>query len=96
MILISKDINLRVKARALGLRAEDYESVRVEDVDHLYSGRNTVELDTDQPIEDLYQQKCLPVDEVGSSFNSEQQGTDHCYTILRGPGKSALLGLRQE
>src|SRR5690606_10089255 len=35
VILVSKDINLRVKARALNLRAEDYETVRVKDVDHL-------------------------------------------------------------
>src|SRR5690606_36322781 len=35
VILVSKDINLRIKARALNLRAEDYETVRVKDVDHL-------------------------------------------------------------
>ncbi len=90
VILISKDINLRVKARALGLRAEDYESVRVENVDHLYSGRNTIELATDDAIEELYQQKSLPVESIGAAFGSDGHSTDHCYTILRGPGKSAL------
>lgn len=39
VILVSKDINMRVKARALGLRAEDYESDKVlDDRDLLYSG----------------------------------------------------------
>lgn len=39
VILVSKDINLRIKARALGLRAEDYASDRVlDDADLLYQG----------------------------------------------------------
>lgn len=35
VILVSKDINLRIKARALSLPAEDYETVKIHDVDHL-------------------------------------------------------------
>jgi len=39
VILVSKDINMRIKARALGLSAEDYYSDKVlEDTDLLYSG----------------------------------------------------------
>ena len=39
VVLVSKDINMRIKARALGLLAEDYSSDKVmEDVDLLYSG----------------------------------------------------------
>ena len=39
VILVSKDINMRVKARALGLCAEDYENDKtLEDGDLLYSG----------------------------------------------------------
>ena len=39
VILVSKDINMRVKARALGLKAEDYENDKtLEDGDLLYSG----------------------------------------------------------
>lgn len=39
IILVSKDINLRIKATVLGIRAEDYYNDRVlEDVDLLYSG----------------------------------------------------------
>ncbi len=40
VVLVSKDINLRIKAAALGLRAEDYQNDQVlEDVNLLYSGR---------------------------------------------------------
>ncbi|MEP6558985.1 MAG: PhoH family protein, partial [Burkholderiales bacterium] len=39
VVLVSKDINMRVKARALGLNAEDYESDKVlDDGDLLYTG----------------------------------------------------------
>ena len=39
VVLVSKDINMRIKARALGLPAEDYRNDQVlEDTDLLYSG----------------------------------------------------------
>jgi PhoH-like ATPase len=39
VVLVSKDINMRVKARALGLMAEDYTNDKVlEDTDVLYTG----------------------------------------------------------
>jgi len=39
IVLVSKDINMRVKARALGLAAEDYQNDKtLEDGDLLYSG----------------------------------------------------------
>ena len=39
VVLVSKDINIRVKARALGLSAEDYQNDKtLEDGDLLYSG----------------------------------------------------------
>ena len=39
VILVSKDINMRIKAKALGLAAEDYSSDKVlEDTDLLYTG----------------------------------------------------------
>src|SRR5258706_16255349 len=39
VILVSKDINMRIKAKALGLAAEDYSSDKVlEDADLLYTG----------------------------------------------------------
>ncbi|UCE32133.1 MAG: PhoH family protein, partial [Burkholderiales bacterium] len=39
VVLVSKDINMRIKARALGLPAEDYFNDQVlEDIDLLYSG----------------------------------------------------------
>lgn len=41
-ILVTKDVNLRIKADALGIRAEDYSNDKVQ-VDELYSGYTTIE-----------------------------------------------------
>ena len=38
VILVSKDVNLRIKAKSLGLPAEDYTTGKVRHVDRLYSG----------------------------------------------------------
>jgi PhoH-like ATPase len=46
VILVSKDINMRIKARALGLAAEDYFNDKVlEDSDVLYAGKSTLPAD---------------------------------------------------
>ncbi len=43
VILVSKDTNLRMKAKALGQTAQDYTSDKVESFDKLYSGMRVVE-----------------------------------------------------
>ena len=46
VILVSKDINMRIKARALGLAAEDYFNDKVlEDTDLLYTGMRELPAD---------------------------------------------------
>jgi PhoH-like ATPase len=46
VVLVSKDINMRVKARALGLPAEDYQNDKtLEDGDLLYSGSLALPID---------------------------------------------------
>jgi len=43
VILVSKDTNLRVKAKSLGVHAQDYTSDKVESFDKLYTGRRIIE-----------------------------------------------------
>ena len=50
VILVSKDTNLRIKAKSLGLPAEDYSSDKVESFDKLYTGKRTL---TDLPGETI-------------------------------------------
>lgn len=86
VILVTKDINLRVKARAVSLAAEDYETVRIADVDHLYRG--TGERDVPEPgsIDRLYETGSVPVGEIFP----DAPPLAHRYFILRSETKSAL------
>ncbi len=54
VVLVSKDTNLRIKADALGLVAEDYETDRV-DIQELYTGMTEVMVRADQ-MDELFQQ----------------------------------------
>jgi len=77
VILVSKDINMRIKARALGIAAEDYFNDKVlEDTELLYSG--TRELPADF------------WDKHGKGMESWQQG-GHTYYRVTGPIVSSLL-----
>ena len=77
VILVSKDINMRIKARALGLAAEDYFSDKVlEDTDLLYTG--TRELPADF------------WDKHGKGMESWQQ-SGYTYYRVHGPLCTSLL-----
>ncbi|MBM9512028.1 PhoH family protein [Desulfogranum marinum] len=54
-ILVTKDINLRMKAKAVGLMAEDYTSDHVKECKTIYTGNRHVEVEEPQIIENLYQ-----------------------------------------
>jgi PhoH-like ATPase len=71
VILVSKDINMRIKARALGIAAEDYFNDKVlEDTELLYSGVRELPADF--------------WDRHGKGMESWQQG-GHTYYRLTGP-----------
>jgi PhoH-like ATPase len=58
VILVTKDTNLRIKADALGMKAEDYESDTIT-LDELYSGEVEIAVDPGA-IEQFYSQGELP------------------------------------
>ena len=67
VILVSKDANLRIKADAFGLKAENYEADRV-DVSRLYTGVSTIQVDK-KIINDLYAKREAEIDEEGLIAN---------------------------
>lgn len=42
VILVTKDINLRLKAKSLNLHSEDFETGKIKDVDSLYTGKSII------------------------------------------------------
>jgi PhoH-like ATPase len=66
VVLVSKDICLRLKAKALNLHAEDYETGKVKNLEDLYTGVGTVNKVTDKTI-NLLHKNPLPVDAFKSN-----------------------------
>ena len=64
VILVTKDINLRLKARAMNLYAEDYETGKIKDVDHLYSGKSEITVSDSSIIDKIYTDGFIGVDDV--------------------------------
>lgn len=54
VILVSKDTNLRLKAKSLGVPAQDYASDKVKNLDRLYTGQRVVEGVSTEAIDALY------------------------------------------
>ena len=77
VILVSKDINMRIKARALGLATEDYFNDKVlEDTDLLYAGTRALDADF--------------WDKHAKGMESWQQGS-HTYYRISGPLVAQLM-----
>jgi PhoH-like ATPase len=87
VILVTKDINLRVKAKSLGVLAEDYTTDKVQNIEDIYKGIDTFEnVDVDL-INRIYQDfEGVPV----SEFKFKRQILAHEYLIIKGGNKSVL------
>ncbi len=55
VVLVTKDINLRIKAKSLNLTAEDYETGKVKHPDELYKGKSLLEKIQGETINEIYE-----------------------------------------
>ena len=95
IILISKDVNLRMKAKALGIPAEDYTTDRVTNVEELYSGKDIVENFDDDVLQKLYQSPYeVPAKQILKKLKIE--AVPNKYFIMRNTNRSILSVLDQE
>lgn len=62
VVFVTKDLNARIKADALGLATEDFENKKV-DAEKLYTGSMTIDVDGDL-IDELYRDRLLPLDRI--------------------------------
>lgn len=91
VVFVTKDTNLRIKADALGVTAEDFEPSSVEP-ESLYSGVTTISVDAHY-VDDFYQNKKLVYKEANSNFKPNQ------YVILRdsaNPNHTAMTRYSKE
>ena len=90
VILVSKDTNLRMKAKSLGLKAQDYTSDKVESFDKLYTGKRVVEGIESETIDRFYAEGSVPAGE----FAQVAEPLANENFILRNGSKSALATYR--
>ncbi len=86
VIMVTKDINLRIKAKSLNLNAEDYETGKIKDVSELYTGRSEMLKVPSELINEIYEKGfCEPA----ALLKKEKPTSNHFY-VLRSGSKSVL------
>tara|TARA_Y100000589_G_C27167547_1_gene635350 strand:+ start:7 stop:1344 length:1338 start_codon:yes stop_codon:yes gene_type:complete len=85
VILVSKDINLRLKAKALNITAEDFETGKIDRDSTLYTGKQLVENVESEYINKLYKQGNISDTDV-----IKDKRTANGFYIMKN-GKSSVL-----
>lgn len=85
VILVSKDINLRLKAKSMNIYAEDFETGKIKNIDSLYSGKSSHIDVNPEMIDKLYREGFCTVEDL----EIEEPYPNH-YVILKGQRASAL------
>ncbi len=85
VVLVSKDVNLRIKAKALNIPSEDFETGKIKDVDSLYSGISYVENVDPTAIDLIYKDGIIDAE----AFGIEDPIPNH-YFIIRNDRSSVL------
>lgn len=94
VILITKDVNLRMKAKALGIPAEDYTTDRVPNVEELYSGKAIIENFDDDTLQKLYQSPFeVPAKQIIKKHKLD--AVPNKYFIMRNTDRSVLSAIDQ-
>jgi len=88
VVLVSQDTNLRMKAKSLGVQAQDYQTGKVRDVEYFSKSVPVVENVNESSISRLYKEyDPIPVDD----FQLEVPLKPNQYMILKGTNSSALV-----
>lgn len=87
VVLITKDINLRMKAKSLGIISQDYENDKVADIDDLYKGITVMEGVDQAMISKLYE---VPEGISSNEFKLQNDLKGHQFFIIKNNGSSAL------
>ena len=89
VVLVSKDICLRVKAKSLNLQSEDYETGKVKDLDKLYSGMSLLSCES-ETIDELFKDSSIDLKKI----TKEKFPFNH-YLVMKNGRKSALAFYNQ-
>jgi PhoH-like ATPase len=92
VILVTKDINLRIKAKSLSLLSEDYETGKIKTIDELYTGNSVDVKATNEQIATIYNKgNCDAKPVLKKSTPLANQ-----YYVLKNGSQSVLARYNQE
>ncbi len=86
VVLVTKDINLRLKAKGIGLLSEDYETGKVKDVEKFSEGFPVIENIDSKIITELYKKGSIPADKV----LSDSKTANGYYILKNGESESVM------
>ncbi|MCK4745995.1 MAG: PhoH family protein, partial [Bacteroidales bacterium] len=87
VILITKDINLRMKAKSLGIMAQDYHNDMVQNIEDIYESVKSNEVPDHTVISDMYDSvEGVPV----KRFGLIKPPVAHQYFIFKNESRSGL------
>lgn len=86
VILVSKDINLRLKAKSLDLPAEDYETGKIKNVSTLHTGKTEIEGLESTHIDKIFKENSIDKKHIFG----RKKGVANEYLILRSDKNSVL------
>jgi len=85
VILVTKDINLRIKAKSLSLLAEDYETGKIKTIEELYTGNTEGIKASSEQINAIYNKGTTPAKPV-----LKGKGLPNHYYVLKNSTQSVL------
>jgi len=91
VVLVTKDVNLRIKAKSLNLLSEDYETGKIKSVDELYTGNTENVKAPSEYINAIYSKGSCAAKPV-----LKGGGMPNHYYVLKSGGQSVLARYRQE
>jgi len=77
IVLVSKDICLRLKAKSLNLHSEDYETGKIKNLADLYTGETTLDKVPEKLINQLNKSEAVSAD----SFEMQPHTSNHFYIL---------------
>ena len=87
VVFVTKDVNLRLRARSIGLKTENYNSKYVENISDMYTGLKTLDNVGEELLDEFYQKPCeIHISRLGikDEFFSNEN------FIIKNGSKSAL------
>jgi PhoH-like ATPase len=91
VILVTKDVNLRLKARSLNLQSEDYETGKIQNLEGLYRGIAQLDLEESDMIDKIHQMESVHYSDVMKS-----EPYNNHYFIIKNHRSSTLAYFNPE